>query len=149
MSRQHPRDLFDVKYMEYPIEKTREGFLFCLLGSDRPIHESFAPSLIDQHDALANQFKGMTDTSFIYEDFERTRDKLIADVNALVTQEDKAFLLSFESARPDWNRFEFGYFRDYPSVKWKLQNLSKLKSMNPGKLKCEVEKLDRIFGGTL
>lgn len=145
LSRQHPRDLFDVKYMEYPIEKTREGLLFCLLGSDRPIHESFAPSLIDQHDALVNQFEGMTDTSFKYEEFEQTRTKLIADVNALMTPEDKAFLLSFESAEPDWDRFEFGYFQKYPSVKWKLQNLSKLKSMNPDKLKSEVEKLEHLF----
>ena len=51
LSRQHPRDLFDVKYMEYPFESTREGLLFCLLGSDRPLHESFAPNLIDQNDA--------------------------------------------------------------------------------------------------
>lgn len=145
LSRQHPRDLFDVKYMEYPIEKTREGLLFCLLGSDRPIRESFAPSLIDQHDALANQFEGMTDTPFMYEEFEQTRAKLIADVNALMTPEDKAFLLSFESAEPDWNRFEFGYYQNYPSVRWKLQNLSKLKSMNPDKLKNEVEKLEHLF----
>lgn len=146
LSRQHPRDLFDVKYMEYPIEKTREGLLFCLLGSDRPIRESFAPSLIDQRDALANQFEGMTDTPFIYEEFEQTRAKLIADVNTLMTQDDKAFLLSFESAEPDWNRFEFGYFQDYPSVKWKLQNLLRLSSTNPDKMKSEVKKLERVFG---
>lgn len=146
LSRQHPRDLFDVKHMEYPIEKTREGLLFCLLGSDRPIHESFAPSLIDQHDALVNQFEGMTDTPFVYEEFEQTRAKLIADVNALITQDDKAFLLSFESAEPDWSRFEFGYFQDYPSVKWKLQNLLRLKATNPDKMKSEVKKLERVFG---
>ena len=145
LSRQHPRDLFDVKYMEYPIEKTREGLLFCLLGSDRPIHESFAPSLIDQRDALANQFEGMTDIPFIYEEFEQTRAKLIADVNALMTQDDKAFLLSFESAEPDWNKFEFGYFQDYPSVKWKLQNLLRLSSTNPDKMKSEVKKLEHVF----
>lgn len=145
LSRQHPRDLFDVKYMEYPFEKTREGLLFCLLGSDRPIHESFEPGLIDQRDALANQFEGMTDTPFIYEEFEQTRAKLIADVNALMTQDDKAFLLSFESAEPDWSRFEFGYFQDYPSVKWKLQNLLRLQSMNPDKMKREVKKLEMIF----
>ena len=145
LSRQHPRDLFDVKYMEYPIEMTREGLLFCLLGSDRPIRESFAPSLIDQRDALANQFEGMTDTPFIYEEFEQTRGKLIVDVNALMTQDDKAFLLSFESAEPDWNRFEFGYFQDYPSVKWKLQNLLRLSSTNPDKMKSEVKKLEHVF----
>ena len=147
LSRQHPRDLFDVKYMEYPFEQTREGLLFCLLGSDRPIHESFAPSLIDQHDALVNQFDGMTDIPFTYEEFEQTRDELIRKVNALVTPQDKSFLLSFESAEPDWNNFEFGYFQDYPSVKWKIQNLLKLKSQNPTKLKEEVSKLERIFKG--
>lgn len=147
LSRQHPRDLFDVKYMEYPFEQTREGLLFCLLGSDRPIHESFAPSLIDQHDALVNQFDGMTDIPFTYEEFEQTRDELIRKVNALVTPEDKSFLLSFESSEPDWEHFEFGYFQDYPSVKWKFQNLLKLKSQNPAKLKEEVSKLERIFKG--
>ncbi|MDD3201289.1 MAG: nucleotidyl transferase AbiEii/AbiGii toxin family protein [Bacteroidales bacterium] len=146
LSRQHPRDLFDVKYMEYPFVQTREGLLFCLLGSDRPIYESFAPSLIDQHDALVNQFEGMTDTPFTYEEFEQTRENLIKDVNALVTPEDKEFLLSFESAEPDWDNFEFPYFKDYPSVKWKLQNLQKLKLQNPEKLMEEVEKLNSIWG---
>jgi len=145
LSRQHPRDLFDVKYMEYPFAQTREGLLFCLLGSDRPIHESFAPSLIDQHDALANQFEGMTDIPFTYEEFEQTREKLIKDVNALVTPEDKAFLLSFEGVEPDWDNFEFSYFKDYPSVKWKQMNLQKLKSQNPQKLMIEVEKLKSIW----
>lgn len=145
LSRQHPRDLFDVKYMEYPIADTREGLLFCLLGSDRPIHESFAPSLIDQHDALAKQFVGMTDTDFTYADFEQTRAGLITDVNALMTSFDKEFLLSFESAEPAWTNFDFEYFQDYPSVKWKMQNLLKLKSKNPSKLKEEVAKLEKIF----
>ncbi len=145
LSRQHPRDLFDVKYMEYPFAETREGLLFCLLGSDRPIRESFSPNLINQSDALVNQFDGMTDIPFSYEEFEKTRHDLFRDVNALVTPEDKAFLLSFEGAEPDWDNFEFGYFRDYPSVKWKLQNLRKLKSTNPDKLAAEVLKLKSLF----
>ena len=61
LSRQHPRDLFDVAYMDLPMADCREGLIFNLLGSDRPIHESFAPRLIDQHEAMANQFDGMTD----------------------------------------------------------------------------------------
>lgn len=47
-----------------------------LLGNDRPIHELFAPSLIDQRAAMANQFDGMTDIPFTYEEFEQTRSKL-------------------------------------------------------------------------
>ena len=39
LSRQHPRDLFDVKYIDLPLSDCREGLIFCLLGSDRPIHD--------------------------------------------------------------------------------------------------------------
>jgi len=146
LSRQHPRDLFDVKYMEYPLAETREGLLFCLLGSDRPIHESFAPNLLDQHDALANQFDGMTDVPFTYEEFEQTRTQLIQDVFALMTAADKSFLVSFEQGEPDWGNFDFSYFKDYPSVQWKLLNLQHLKKQNPIKLTAEASKLLSVFG---
>jgi hypothetical protein len=82
LSRQHPRDLFDVKYLDIPLSDCREGFIFCLLGSDRPIHESFAPTLIDQHDAMENQFSDMTDIPFTYEEFEETRAKLVNDASS-------------------------------------------------------------------
>lgn len=145
LSRQHPRDLFDVKYMEYPFEQTREGLLFCLLGSDRPLHESFTPNLIDQNDALANQFEGMSDVPFSYEEYEEARAKLIADVNTLMTSKDKTFLVGFEMAELDWDGFDFPYFKDYPSVQWKLMNLLKLKKQNPAKLNAEANRLKDIF----
>ena len=146
LSRQHPRDLFDVKYMDVPIADCREGLIFCLLGSDRPIHESFAPSLIDQRSAMANQFDGMTDIPFTYEEFEQTRSKLIEDINALMTDEDKRFLVSFENGDPQWAGYEFEYFKEFPSVKWKLMNLAKLSKLNPQKLAIEAKKLEKILG---
>ncbi len=131
LSRQHPRDLFDVKYMEYSLKDCREGIIFCLLGSDRPIHESFATSLIDQREAMDNQFSGMTDIPFTYEEFEETRARLIEDVRHLMTEEDKSFLFSFEMGQPEWKGYEFEYFKDYPSVQWKLLNLKKLDKTEP------------------
>ncbi len=145
LSRQHPRDLFDVKYMEMPLSEVREGLIFCLLGSDRPIHESVNPALIDQHEAMAKQFNGMTDIAFTYEEFEQTRRQLIQDVNAMLTEEDKRFLVSFEQGEPIWDGYEFAYFKDYPSVQWKLMNLEKLRKQNPEKMKAEVEKLQRCY----
>ena len=145
LSRQHPRDLFDVKYMDMPLADIREGLIFCLLGSDRPIHESFAPKLIDQRLAIVNQFEGMTDIPFSYEDFEQTRAKLITDVRSLMTDADKQFLLSFEAGEPQWEGYEFEYFKNYPSVKWKLLNLAKLKKTNPAKLQSEVDRLRLCF----
>ncbi len=145
LSRQHPRDLFDVKYMDVPLTECREGLIFCLFGSDRPIHESFAPRLIDQREAMANQFDGMTDIPFTYEEFEETRAKLISDVNNLMTETDKRFLISFEQGKPEWDGYEFEYFKDFPSVKWKLINLTKLAKQNPQKLACEAAKLETLF----
>ena len=149
LSRQHPRDLFDIKYMDVPFGECREGLIFCLLGSDRPIHESFAPRLIDQREAMENQFAGMTDISFTYEEFEATRAKLINDVKLLMTEADKKFLISFESFQPEWEGYEFEYFKEYPSVQWKLLNLKKLAKQNPQKLQEEAEKLRKLFNFNL
>ena len=145
LSRQHPRDLFDVKYMDIPLSECREGLIFCLLGSDRPIHESFAPSLIDQREAMGNQFVGMTEIPFTYEEFEETRTKLISEVQALITDEDKKFLISFELGQPEWDGYEFEYFKNYPSVQWKMHNLKKLAKQNPQKLRVEAEKLRNVL----
>ena len=145
LSRQHPRDLFDVKYMDIPLSECREGLIYCLLGGDRPIHESFAPNLIDQRKTMDNQFVGMTDIPFTYEEFEATRSKLISDVKSLMTEEDKKFLVSFESGQPEWDGYEFEYFKDYPSVQWKLLNLRKLAKQNLQKLQEEVEKIRNVL----
>lgn len=145
LSRQHPRDLFDVKYMDLPLSNCREGLIFCLLGSDRPIHESLAPSLIDQRNIMANQFDGMTDIPFTYEEFEATRSKLIDDVKALMTEADREFLVSFETGQPEWEGYEFEYFKNYPSVQWKLLNLQKLAKQNPQKLNEEADKLRCVW----
>lgn len=141
LSRQHPRDMFDVKYMDIPLCECREGLIFCLLGSDRPIHESLVPSLIDQRDAMENQFAGMTDIPFTYEEFECTRANLISNIRSIITEADKKFLISFESNQPEWDGYEFEYFKDYPSVQWKLFNLKKLAKQNPQKLWDRVNKL--------
>lgn len=146
LSRQHPRDLFDVKQMDIPLADVKEGLIFCLLGSDRPIYESFAPNLIDQHEAMERQFSGMSEMLFGYNDFEATREKLILDVNSMMTEEDIRFLIGFEELTVDWENTPYSSFREYPSVRWKMQNLQKLKASNPKKLKSEADKLRKIFG---
>lgn len=68
----------------------------------------------------------MTDIPFAYEEFEETRTKLINDVKSLMSEADKKFLISFRSGQPEWDGYEFEYFKEYPSVQWKLLNLKKL-----------------------
>lgn len=83
------------------------------------------------------------------QEFEDTRARLIADVNALMTDADKRFLVSFEKGTPAWDGYEFEYLKEYPSVKWKLLNLAKLAKQNPQKLEEEAAKLEEIFKTTL
>lgn len=145
LSRQHPRDIFDIKYMCISLEDAKYGLIFCLLGSDRPIYESFAPSLVDQRNAMEKQFSGMSDIPFSYEDYEHTRYQLIKDVKRIMTDRDRQFLISFELGHPEWKASEYEAFSVYPSVLWKLQNLEKLRRNNPRKLKTEANKLKEIF----
>lgn len=142
LSRQHPRDLFDCKYMPLDsLDQAKNGLMLCLLGSDKPILESLQPNPIDQRDALQGQFEGMTDIPFSYEDYETTRKELIEKVNQLFTKEDKEFFVSFERGEPEWGKCCAGDLSKFPSVKWKLQNILKLKKTNPDKYKAGVEKL--------
>ncbi len=146
LSRQHPRDLFDVRQMDIPLSAVKEGIIFCLLGSDRPIHESFSPNFIDQREAMENQFVGMSDIPFSYEEFEMTRDSLIKGVNDIMTETDKRFIVGFEELTVNQGDNPYSKFFDYPSVKWKIKNLQKLKATNPRKLQAEANKLRLIMG---
>ena len=146
LSRQHPRDLFDCKYMELQsFDDVKNGFMLCLLGSDKPIIESLQPNDIDQTEALENQFQGMTETPFDYEDYLESRTALLSLVNGGLTITDKEFLLSFEQGEPDWNKCCAGDLSQYPSVQWKLLNIGKLKESNPVKFEQGVNKLRRYL----
>jgi predicted nucleotidyltransferase component of viral defense system len=146
LGRQHPRDLFDYRYMEIEsFADVKNGLIFYLLGSDKPLIESLQPNPIDQKQALENQFKGMSDVPFDYADFEATRKDLIEQVNQNLTVVDREFLLSFESGSPDWEKCCAGDLSDFPSIQWKLKNIQTLKDTNPSKFNKGVEKLRQFL----
>lgn len=133
LDRQHPRDLFDV-YRLFKSNNTlsalKKGFFFYLISSNRPLKEMLFPRYKDQKSAFVNHFQGMTEEVFTYQDYENTRIQLIDSIHKLITASDKQFLLSIEKGIPDWESYDFS---DFPAVKWKLQNIQKLKSLNPKK----------------
>ena len=148
LDRQHPRDLFDVKYLldnEGFTDEVKEGFLLFLLCSNRPIHVLLNPNLLDQRRAMVNQFEGMTDEAFTYEDYQVTRSRLIETIQSSLTETDKAFLLSIKSLNPDWSIYDFSQF---PGVQWKLQNLQLLKENDPKKHEELCGKLNGLFTGS-
>jgi predicted nucleotidyltransferase component of viral defense system len=146
LDRQHPRDLFDIKYLlqnEGFSEQIKEGFLLCLLCSDRPINEIITPNFQDQRSVHNNQFSGMTDEAFSYEEYESTRERLVRAVHESLTDRDKVFLLSVKNLTPDWSLYNF---KRFPAIAWKLHNLQKLKDKNSDKHREQYEMLERKLG---
>ena len=143
LDRQHPRDLFDVKYLLENEGLSRDvmvGFLLALISNDRPIHEVLNPNFLDQKKAMNNQFIGMTSHNFDYKDFEEVRSKLVQLINRNLLQEDKEFLLSIKNLNPNWDIHNFERF---PAVRWKLQNLEKLQKSNSKKHNKQFDLLQK------
>jgi predicted nucleotidyltransferase component of viral defense system len=143
MDRQHPRDIFDVKQLllkEGFTKEIKEGFLFRLLSTDRSIQDVLFPNLQDQQLAMTNQFAGMSEEQFNYEEYEFIRETMVKTVQASITEEDKLFILGYKNCKPDWLIYNF---EAYPSIKWKQQNLEKIKTTNPAKHKELYDSLKR------
>ena len=143
LDRQHPRDLFDVKYLLENEGLSRDvmiGFLLALISNDRPIHEVLNPNFLDQKKTMDNQFFGMTSQNFDYDAFEETRFKLVQLTNNNLLEEDKEFLLSIKNLNPNWDIHDFEKF---PAVQWKLKNLEKLQKSNAKKHKRQFDLLQK------
>ena len=106
------------------------------------MYEILQPHLLDQRSAFNNQFQGMSDIIFTYEDLEATREKLVHTLNSSLSKNDRSFLLSFKRGNPDWNLFPVEGLKDMPAVQWKLQNIKNLVKSNPKKHIELVSKLE-------
>ena len=125
--------------------EVKNGLIFYLLGSDKPLIESLQPNLVDQKHSLTNQFQGMSDIPFDYTDFESIRRVLIENVIQNLTVTDREFLISFERGSPEWDKCCAGDLSSYPSIQWKLKNILTLKETNPSKFSEGIEKLRRFL----
>lgn len=149
LDRQHPRDLFDVKYMlesEGFTLDIKRGFMACLLSSDRPLNEMLRPNFKDERLTMTNHFEGMSNEPFSYAEYEATREKLVKTIHEKLTPDDRAFLLSFKNGEPEWERYGYADLEPFPSIRWKLQNIRKLKQDNPAKHKDQLEALKEKLG---
>lgn len=145
LERQHPRDIFDVKSMLQKIgftDEIKQGFLFFLLCGKRPIDEILNPHFIDQRVIFDSQFSGMTNEEFTYAEFEEIRKELIPLIQKSLTDSEKEFLLSFVSGNPNWKDFDYS---NYPAIKWKQLNISKLKQDNTIKFDESIRKLEDLL----
>ena len=81
-----------------------------------------------------------------YEDFEATRENLVRRVNSQLSNRDKKFLISFTVGDPDWSICPVQGLENMSAIKWKLQNLQKLKKQDPAKHSEIVKRLITCLG---
>ncbi len=144
VDRQHPRDIFDVKLLfdnEGFSDEIWDGFKLGLISHYKPISELLSPILKNQKSAFDNQFEGMATIEFSYEDYLETRSLLIETIKNRLTENDKKFLLSFETGEPQWDLFPYTVLKELPAIKWKLLNIQKLKNTNLDKHSQMIEML--------
>lgn len=150
LDRQHPRDLFDVYHLfknEGFSDDIKTGFIATLLGGGRPINELIYPNFLDQRAVFQHKFAGMTADPFTYEQFEATREELIAKIHSALNDDDKRFLISFKKGEPNWGLFPVPGLKDMPAIRWKLQNIQKLIRQNPDKHKDLLKALEEKLNG--
>jgi predicted nucleotidyltransferase component of viral defense system len=132
LDRQHPRDLFDVKFLlenEGLTDNLRKTFLIFLISHQRPMSELLAPNRKDISEIYETEFKQMAEVDVPLEQLEEARENLIQQINENMTENEKKFLLSFKNKTPDWDLLEMEnitVIANLPSVLWKMINLEKM-----------------------
>lgn len=144
LDRQHPRDLYDVKYLfdnEGITEDIKDSFIYYLLSHNRPIDELLNPNFKDISGPFAKEFLEMALEDVSLQDLIQSREKLVKEIRSALTYRDKTFLLSFIENKPDWTLSRDAKIKDFPSVKWKLLNQKKMSDEKTRKYRLNLENI--------
>jgi predicted nucleotidyltransferase component of viral defense system len=150
MDRQHPRDLFDVRGLFEQDGLTAdvvECFVCYLAGHNRPVHEVLFSRDVDMSPAFENEFAGMARNPITLAELQQVRRKLKKELPAALTPNQRHFLLGLVAGEPDWRLMKCPHLSQLPAIRWKLQNVAKLKKSNLGKFTQQAEELRARLAG--
>jgi len=91
--------------------------------------------------AFENEFTGLTMNPVTLEELQQIRRRLKKELPAALTANQRQFLLGLVAGEPDWKLMQCSHLSELPAVRWKLQNLARLRKSNPGKFAQQTELL--------
>lgn len=144
LDRQHPRDFFDIEQMFASVglnSAVADCFTCYLAGHNRPMHEVLFSRDHDLRMVFENEFQGMTRDPASLERLEDARTQLRKELLGSLTAAHRRFLLSILDCEPEWDLIQFSHLKDMPALRWKIQNLQKLKDTNPRKFQQQATAL--------
>jgi predicted nucleotidyltransferase component of viral defense system len=148
LDRQHPRDLFDVMQLfahEGITASIRRAFVVYLASHNRPVHEVLFPSLRDIRKELEHNFAGMTVEPVALDALLSARERMVRELQQGLTADERRFLLSLVAAEPEWKLLGVPHLEQLPGVRWKLQNLERLRKADARKFADQSDALARLF----
>jgi len=148
LDRQHPRDLFDVMQLlsnEGITADVRQAFVVYLACHNRPVHEVLSPVIRDITYDYESTFAGMTRDIVELNDLVATRQKMIKILHEELSVSERNFLLSLVSAEPQWDLIAVPHLKCLPGIRWKLQNIKKLKETQPAKFAKQIADLHNLL----
>jgi predicted nucleotidyltransferase component of viral defense system len=129
LSRQHPRDLFDVGLL---LDDARADitlwrtFLVYLTCSPKPAWEILLPSEPkDFHTIFDTHFQGMTAEPVSADQLLDSRARLLTKIAGWLDEPSRAFLWSVEHEQPDFTLIGLPQAQELPGVRRKLHNLAR------------------------
>lgn len=129
LDRQHPRDLFDIKFLldnEGLTDDLRKAVVVYMASHNRPIAELMKPKIKDISGIYQGEFFAMTEQIVELAELESTRRRLIELINTSLTENERNFLLSFKAREPDWSLLELPGVERLPALQWKQLNLARM-----------------------
>ena len=148
MDRQHPRDLFDVMQLfahEGITSDIRRAFVVYLASHNRPVHEVLFPTLRDISREFENNFVGMTVEPVELDALLTARERMVLELQQGLTADERRFLLSLVAAEPEWELLGVTYVQRLPGVRWKLENLERLRKADVRKFAEQSNALARLL----
>lgn len=151
LDRQHPRDLFDTRFIlgrvaaEGVSDELRLAFLAALLSSSRPPDEILDPRTQDPEPAFRRAFAGMAREPFSLDDHAQAFNGLRALLPELLAAPERSALLGFVGLEDDAVAKLPSSLVALPAVRWKEQNLRKLREKDPERWRRAVRAVEAVL----
>lgn len=151
LDRQHPRDLFDTRFIlgrvaaEGVSDELRLAFLAALLSSSRPPDEILDPRTQDPEPAFRRAFAGMAREPFSLDDHAQAFNGLRALLPELLAAPERSALLGFVGLEDDAVAKLPSSLVALPAVRWKEQNLRKLREKDPEPWRRAVRAVEAVL----
>jgi hypothetical protein len=87
----------------------------------------------------------MTEEPLALKTLLAARARMVRELQAGLSTDERRFLLSLVAAEPEWSLLGVEHLEQLPGLRWKLQNLEQLRKTNARKFAEQSDALARLL----